>query len=52
MASFIRMPFMLVFHQSKFVSAVNKRILFNYLDVVILVFMKCICVFLVIAMYA
>jgi len=37
MASFARIPFMLVFHQSKGNSAI-KRILFYYLHVYILVF--------------
>jgi len=44
MASFMRMPFMLVFHQSKYINTV-KRTLFN----LVLFYVT---VFLVIAMYA
>jgi len=50
MVSFIRIPFMLVFHQSKCISAIE-RILFYHPHVYPRVH-SCICVFLVIAMYA
>jgi len=50
MASFIRMSFTLVFHQSEYISTV-KRTLFDNCQVCILVLFY-VTVFLVIAMYA
>jgi len=43
MASFIRMPYMLVFHQSKCINAIN-RILSYYFHVYILEFIMYLCV--------
>jgi len=50
MASIMRMPFMLVFHQSKCISAIT-RILSYYFHVYVFEFIHVFCVFLITAMY-